>query len=201
MNKLIIIYAEQQNKLSRKRRFFFQIFLFNIWSNLFFFIQEIGTSIVTQSTSKVFKNILFLRFLLTRIRPQDIIDVQHDLSRKFELLKAIEHIKLHDPKLGAHLTEEMIADFQLRLDRADGANPFRSLVRAIVYQQIHGKAASSIYTRFLKLFDKESEDLFPTPLEVLEKSVEELRSAGLSTRKVYINSDVLLPFSCLNFHF
>jgi DNA-3-methyladenine glycosylase II len=95
----------------------------------------------------------------------------------------------------------MIADFQLRLDRADGANPFRSLVRAIVYQQIHGKAASSIYTRFLKLFDKESEDSFPTPLEVLEKSVEELRSAGLSTRKVYRNSDVLLPFSCLNFHF
>lgn len=94
--------------------------------------------------------------------------------------KAVEHIKLHDPKLGAYLTKEVIADFKLRLENADGSNPFRSLTRSIIYQQIHGKAAASIYNKFLKLFD----DTFPTPSQVLAKTVEELRSAGLSARKV-----------------
>jgi DNA-3-methyladenine glycosylase II len=64
----------------------------------------------------------------------------------------------------------------------------RSLTRSIVYQQIHGKAAASIYDRFLKLFIEEQDPLntnwFPTPDQVLAKSVEELRSAGLSGRKV-----------------
>lgn len=54
-----------------------------------------------------------------------------------------------------------------------------SLTRAIVYQQIHGKAAASIYGRFLSLFET-----VPTPVDVLKKSSEELKSAGLSGRKV-----------------
>ncbi|KAI7899168.1 DNA glycosylase, partial [Cokeromyces recurvatus] len=60
------------------------------------------------------------------------------------------------------------------------------LTKAIIYQQIHGKAASSIYTRFIHLFDKENnkEDDFPTPQDVLEKAFDELKSAGLSSRKV-----------------
>lgn len=62
------------------------------------------------------------------------------------------------------------------------------MTRAIVYQQIHGKAALSIYNRFLELFentrDKEVPEWFPTPAQVLAKGVEDLRSAGLSARKV-----------------
>lgn len=50
-----------------------------------------------------------------------------------------------------------------------------------MYQQIHGKAAASIYARFLNLFGT-----VPTPADVLKKSTEELKSAGLSGRKVYI---------------
>lgn len=112
-------------------------------------------------------------------------ETQYNTSRNFELLKAVEYLKLRDPKLGAHLTEQAIVDFQQRLDRADGGNPFRSLSRTIVYQQIHGKAAASIYAKLLKLFGKESDDQFPSPLEMLAKPENELRSAGLSARKVY----------------
>jgi DNA-3-methyladenine glycosylase II len=64
----------------------------------------------------------------------------------------------------------------------------RSLTRSIVYQQIHGKAAASIYGRVLDLFedsrDEDDANWFPTPAQVLAKSVEDLRSAGLSGRKV-----------------
>lgn len=63
----------------------------------------------------------------------------------------------------------------------------RSLTSAIIYQQIHGKAASAIYARFLKLFDLPNQQLFPTPAQVLDKSIDELRSAGLSARKVFLN--------------
>lgn len=58
--------------------------------------------------------------------------------------------------------------------------------------QIHGKAATAIRTRFVKLFDAPIQipdvvtkefSWFPTPEMVLEKSMEELRSAGLSARK------------------
>lgn len=55
-------------------------------------------------------------------------------------------------------------------------------MRSIIYQQIHGKAAASIYDRFLKLF----ETVPPTPADILKKTTEELKSAGLSGRKVII---------------
>lgn len=122
-------------------------------------------------------------------------ETQYNTSRNFELLKAVEYLKLRDPKLGAHLTEQAIVDFQQRLDRADGGNPFRSLSRTIVYQQIHGKAAASIYAKLLKLFGKESDDQFPSPLEMLAKPENELRSAGLSARKTEYILDLADKFN------
>jgi len=60
-------------------------------------------------------------------------------------------------------------------------NYYESLVRSIVYQQLSGKAASIIYERFLDLFIF---DIYPKPKDVLEVSIETLRSAGLSYQKV-----------------
>lgn len=57
---------------------------------------------------------------------------------------------------------------------------FEYLVRCILSQQISGMAAKSIRERFKSLFDKST---FPTPQEVSIKTVEDLRKAGLSTRK------------------
>jgi len=55
---------------------------------------------------------------------------------------------------------------------------FAELARAIVFQQLHGKAAATIHGRFAALFDGE-----PTPEAVLAMPVEALRGAGLSGNK------------------
>ncbi len=69
-------------------------------------------------------------------------------------------------------------------------DPFRSLVRSIVYQQVTGKAAASILAKFVALFPSD----FPTPAQVLKKSVEDLRGAGLSGQKVSYVRDLAEKF-------
>jgi DNA-3-methyladenine glycosylase II len=59
--------------------------------------------------------------------------------------------------------------------------PFHSLLRAIIHQQLSGKAAGSILARFQALFP--GGDL-PTPEQVLASDPEILRSAGLSRPKL-----------------
>lgn len=61
--------------------------------------------------------------------------------------------------------------------------PFYTLVRSVVGQQISVKAADSIWARFVLLVPK------VTPKHVLAQSVEHLRSVGLSARKAeYIHA-------------
>jgi len=55
-----------------------------------------------------------------------------------------------------------------------------SLIRAIVYQQLSGKAAATIYGRFRALFD---EDAFPSAQEIRRIHYTKLRKAGLSRQK------------------
>ncbi|KAL0092138.1 DNA glycosylase [Phycomyces blakesleeanus] len=96
------------------------------------------------------------------------------------------------------MTEESFEYLRKRLGNANTKNPFRALATSIIYQQIHGKAAAAICTRFIKLFDppvpvpdivNSDFDWFPTPKIVLDKTLEELKAAGLSTRKAeYIQS-------------
>src|SRR6185503_15634074 len=59
--------------------------------------------------------------------------------------------------------------------------PFHALLRAIIHQQLSGKAAGSILARFQALFP--NGDL-PTPEQVLATAPETLRSAGLSRAKL-----------------
>lgn len=56
---------------------------------------------------------------------------------------------------------------------------YRALTGEIIGQQLSVKAAASIRKRFEALFG----DTFPEPAAILQKSVEELRSAGLSQSK------------------
>jgi DNA-3-methyladenine glycosylase II len=58
--------------------------------------------------------------------------------------------------------------------------PFQSLARAIIYQQLSGKAAGTILERFKLLFPN---DDFPSTALVAQSSVDHLRSAGLSRPK------------------
>ncbi len=60
-------------------------------------------------------------------------------------------------------------------------NYFEALVRNIIYQQLSGKAAQTIYNRFLALFNTTQ---YPSPDEILITPFENLRGAGLSNQKV-----------------
>lgn len=60
-------------------------------------------------------------------------------------------------------------------------SPFEALMRSIIYQQLSGKAAETIYRRTLALFSDDGTP--PTPAQVLEASPELLRSAGVSRAK------------------
>src|SRR5512147_690157 len=64
--------------------------------------------------------------------------------------------------------------------RARRVPVFQSLVQAIIYQQLSGKAADTILKRFLGLFGDGS---FPSPAQVLSITPEQMRSAGLSKPK------------------
>ena len=62
-----------------------------------------------------------------------------------------------------------------------GGSLFQALVRAIVYQQLSGKAAGTIYSRVLALFPG---GRFPRPEQVLETPDDVLRGAGMSRAKL-----------------
>jgi DNA-3-methyladenine glycosylase II len=66
-------------------------------------------------------------------------------------------------------------------------DPFRALVRSVVYQQLSGKAAATIHGRVLALFpDKDH----PDPEDLLAAAPETLRGAGLSRQKIAALKDV-----------
>ncbi|MEZ5958215.1 MAG: DNA-3-methyladenine glycosylase [Hyphomonadaceae bacterium] len=66
-------------------------------------------------------------------------------------------------------------------------DPYRSLVRSVVYQQLSGKAAGTIHGRMLALFpDKDH----PDPEDLLAAPPELLRTAGLSRQKIAAIKDV-----------
>ena len=73
----------------------------------------------------------------------------------------------------------------LKVDRAE--EPYRALVRAIAYQQLHANAANSILGRFFALYPGVE---FPTPAMVLATGDTALRAVGFSAAKVAAIRDV-----------
>jgi DNA-3-methyladenine glycosylase II len=64
---------------------------------------------------------------------------------------------------------------------------FRSLVEAIVYQQLAGKAAAAILARFRSLYPNRR---FPTAEQVYQTPESRLRAAGLSPQKISYLKDL-----------
>jgi DNA-3-methyladenine glycosylase II len=72
-----------------------------------------------------------------------------------------------------------------RLRNPNPEGPFAALLRAIVYQQLAGRAAETIHGRFRALIDGT-----PTPEAVLALTDEALRGAGLSRNKMLSVQDL-----------
>jgi len=88
-----------------------------------------------------------------------------------------------DPTMAALIDRVGKIDLETRLERRAEERPgdaYGALLRAIVGQQLSTKAARTIYLRVLDLFDGHT----PSPEQLLDASVEDLRGAGLSGRKV-----------------
>lgn len=65
-------------------------------------------------------------------------------------------------------------------------DPFKALIRAVVYQQLSGKAAGTIYGRVMALYGRRH----PTPAEILDTPDEQFRAAGLSRQKIAALRDI-----------
>jgi len=89
---------------------------------------------------------------------------------------AVRHLKRSDPTLRGLI--ESVGPCRLR-PRTEGTH-FDHLVRAIVYQQLAGKAAAAIHGRLLGLYG----DRPPTPAELAATRAARLRRAGLSRQKL-----------------
>jgi DNA-3-methyladenine glycosylase II len=86
---------------------------------------------------------------------------------------AIAHLKSADPVIAAII--ESIGPYKPRY-----APPtFENMARSIAYQQLHGKAAATIFGRLLTACDA-----CLTPQSVLDLSIEQMRDCGLSRQKL-----------------
>jgi DNA-3-methyladenine glycosylase II len=86
--------------------------------------------------------------------------------------KAVNHLKKSDPALRAII--ERVGPCRMEY----GVPEFSSVAEAIVYQQLNGKAAVTIFNRFAALAGDPL-----TPEGILKLSDEQLRSVGLSKQK------------------
>src|SRR3954468_5988501 len=88
--------------------------------------------------------------------------------------KAVNQLK-KDPTMARIIAEVGPCRYEVK----NFGTHFDALCRSIIFQQLSGKAASTIHGRFLDLFP----DRTPTPGAVLEVSEERLRAVGLSRQK------------------
>lgn len=94
---------------------------------------------------------------------------------------------LKDAHLGAFIKRHGPLEHR----RPHNGGAFQSLAEAIIYQQLSGKAADTINSRFKKLWPKKK---FPTPDDVLKIKIEKLRSVGLSGQKSNYLKDLAAKF-------
>jgi DNA-3-methyladenine glycosylase II len=95
--------------------------------------------------------------------------------REFSVEQALAHLRRIDPLL-AGLIDRVGAYAAPR--RTD---PYAALVRAILFQQLAGAAATAIQRKFFALYSERDQP--PSPPQILETSDDQFRSAGVSRQK------------------
>jgi DNA-3-methyladenine glycosylase II len=100
----------------------------------------------------------------------------------YDSQEAVKHLSRADPTMARLI--ERVGPFNMALRSMH--NPFETLARNIIFQQLHGNAATAIHGRVLALFGKPGLD----PQDVLDASEESLRGAGLSGAKLVALKDL-----------
>jgi 3-methyladenine DNA glycosylase/8-oxoguanine DNA glycosylase len=105
------------------------------------------------------------------------------LSRlRYNRRTAVKHLR----DKCVHLSRFIDQQGPLKLSATKDPDLFSALSRSIVYQQLSGKAAGTIYGRFSALFPGE----FPDAAGASNISMEQLRSVGLSRNKALAIQDL-----------
>lgn len=90
---------------------------------------------------------------------------------------ATDHLAASDPDWDALIARIGPCTLALKPQR----QPYEALVRAIAYQQLHGRAAEAILGRFLALYPGKP---FPLPEDILATEEAAMRACGFSASKV-----------------
>jgi methylated-DNA-[protein]-cysteine S-methyltransferase len=96
---------------------------------------------------------------------------------EFDPVAAVAALREADPKLSRLI--ERVGSFRMQLQRTPSV--FGALAEAIVFQQLNGKAAATIFARLCALFPH---SVGLTPEGIIKASDVRLRSAGLSGSKL-----------------
>ncbi|AUX22865.1 methylated-DNA--protein-cysteine methyltransferase [Sorangium cellulosum] len=97
---------------------------------------------------------------------------------------AVAHVRASDAALARLI--DAVGPFRMELKNTPSV--FGALAEAIVYQQLTGKAAATIFARVCALFPRAHEGL--TPERLLRAGDEQLRGAGLSRAKLLALRDL-----------
>lgn len=90
--------------------------------------------------------------------------------------RALPHLRQADPELARVI--EQVGACRMRVGQAE--SHLAALARSIVYQQLSGKAAATIFGRFRALY---ADEAFPTAEQIRRTHYTKLRKAGLSRQK------------------
>ncbi len=89
---------------------------------------------------------------------------------------AIKYLKEIDPTMNQVIN--YVGAYSIKIRH----NPFLALVEAIIYQQLTGKAAQSIYKKFISYYNNNKYDL--QPQYIIRTADNIMKSFGLSNKKI-----------------
>jgi DNA-3-methyladenine glycosylase II len=108
--------------------------------------------------------------------------MKHTVLTPHHIRRAEAHLSSADPVMAGIIKQVG----RCRLVHSRREDPFTATIEAIVWQQLSGKAAATIYGRVLKLFPGGR----PTPKAILAASPDAMRAAGLSWGKISYLKDL-----------
>ena len=119
-----------------------------------------------------------------RAAQRDVSHFEGDGVLSFDPEAALAHLKRCDERLARLI--DVVGPF--RMTQKKTSSIFHALAESIVYQQLNGKAAATIFARVCALFPGGHAGL--SPAAVLRASDERLRGAGLSANKLLSLKDL-----------
>ncbi|MCA8916500.1 MAG: DNA-3-methyladenine glycosylase 2 family protein [Planctomycetes bacterium] len=96
---------------------------------------------------------------------------------QFDWKQAAAHVGRRDKRIGVVIKRQG----HLRLEPRPLKSPFHALMRAIIYQQLSGKAAATIHGRLMDVFGNKRD---VTPTNLLKLKDAQIRGAGVSGNKM-----------------